>query len=514
MLVHDLFRRSAARTPDAACVVTNAGCATYRDIQDRSDRVANSLIARGVTRGDRVLIALDNSIDFVAAYFGTLAAGGVAVPLAPGARNDRLWPAIRDCAPVAGFVERATLDTLLPELDKSSLKTLLVRGVKSGSDQRGCALEELDEALSAAGDGAPRVPGIDVDLAAIVYTSGSTGEPRGVMLSHLNLVANTASIVEYLRLTAADRVIVVLPFFYVYGLSLLHTHVAIGGSVVLENRFAFPNVVLDTMQRHSVTGFAGVPSTFALLLHKSRIAATPLTSLRYVTQAGGAMPPARIREWTRAVPGVPLYVMYGATEAGARLAYLDPGELADRAGSIGRAIPNVELRVLRDDDTAASAGEVGEIVARGSNIAAGYWGRPEETRERFGPAGFRTGDLAYADEDGFLYVVGRRHDMIKVGAHRVGAKEIEDALCEHPAVHEAAVIASPDDLLGEIPVAFVTVRNGEALADGDLIRFCRSKLPDYKVPARVLILDDMPKNSSGKIDKRHLRTLMLTAEHA
>jgi long-chain acyl-CoA synthetase len=324
------------------------------------------------------------------------------------------------------------------------------------------------------------------------------------MLSHLNLRANTDSIVEYLGLTAADRMMAVLPFYYVYGLSLLNTHVAAGGSLALENRFAFPAVVLKAMQQHEVTGLAGVPSTFAFLMHRSPVGSMTFPSLRYVTQAGGPMAPARIREWRALMPQVPFYVMYGATEAGARLAYLHPAELDRREGSIGRAIPNVELRVMTDEGGEAAAGEVGELVARGSNISPGYWNDPAGTSAAFGPLGYRTGDLGYADSDGFFYLVGRRADMLKIGAHRVGAREIEDVVSEYPEVHEVAVLAEGHDLLGEVPVAVVTSKNGQVDAN-QLIAFCRQRLAEYKVPARVIVREALPKSGAGKIDKRALR---------
>jgi acyl-CoA synthetase (AMP-forming)/AMP-acid ligase II len=199
--------------------------------------------------------------------------------------------------------------------------------------------------------------------------------------------------------------------------------------------------------------------------------------------------------------------MYGATEAAARLAYLPPSEVDARVGSIGRAIPNVELRVLRDDGHVAAPGEIGELVARGSNIASGYWNAPEETAERFGPEGYRTGDLGFADEDGYLFLVGRRHDMLKIGAHRVGAKEVEDVLHEHPAVFEAAVIGVEHDVLGEAPAAFVSAREGWTARPEEIIEFCRQRLAEYKIPVRVTVLTELPKSPAGKVDKGPLRKL-------
>jgi acyl-CoA synthetase (AMP-forming)/AMP-acid ligase II len=361
------------------------------------------------------------------------------------------------------------------------------------------------EAVAGASDTEPTVRLIDLDLGAIIYTSGSTGSPRGAMLSHLNIRSNTESIVEYLHLTSADRVMCVLPFYYVYGLSLLHTHVAVGGSVIVDPRFAFPNVVLKAMKEHRATGFAGVPSTFALLMHRSNLCNMQFPDLRYVTQAGGGMPPARIREWLEKGPHAAFYVMYGATEASARLTYLEPADLERKMGSIGRAIPNVEMLVLKDDGQVAAADEVGELVARGSNVSSGYWNNVEGTAERFGRRGYMTGDLGYADEEGFLFLVGRRHDMIKVGAHRVSAKEVEDVINEHPAVSETAVVPVQHRLLGEAPLAFITTRQDAAPDIADIRAFCQTRLASHKVPVEFVILPAIPKNAIGKTDQLYLR---------
>ena len=507
MTLHGLLRRAAAVDGGRPVLITPDGVTSYAGLLDRASRVAGALRDHGVRAGDRVIIALENSPDMVAVYFGTLMAGAIAVPLPPGPRSDRVGHAVADCTPACAVVDRATVDGLGDEVFRP-VPTLVV----AGEAPAGRAV-----ALASWFAHAPGGSGHEADtaLAAIIYTSGSTGQPRGVMLSHRNFVANARSIVEYLRLTAADRVMCVLPFNYVYGLSLLHTHVLAGGSLVLENRAAFPNVVLEAMATHAVTGFAGVPSTFALMLHRSNLDGVPLPHLRYVTQAGGAMAPARITEWVRRVPGPAFFVMYGATEAAARLTYLPPGDLPRKLGSVGRPIPGVEIRVRLDDGRPAAAGEIGELVARGENIAAGYWGRPEDTAERFGPDGYRTGDLGYADAEGFLFLTGRQHDMIKVGANRVGAREIEDVLLTHAAVHEAAVVAVPHDLLGEVPVAVVSLRTPIDEAETELRRHCAGVLAPYKVPAKVLVLPDLPKlATAGKLDRLALRAVALAAAGA
>lgn len=503
MLLHELLHRSAERAPAAPAVIEPGGAITYGELRRRAQGVAVALATAGVRPGDRVVVALPNSIEFVATYFGVLEAGAVAVPLPPGPRSDRLPKVLQDCTPSACVVDDATWPLVASSTEVPA--TFVV--TRHGSvPPEAAALPPVDlqnpaPELAASGTSTAHVE----DLAAIIYTSGSTGMPRGVMLTHRNITANTESIVQYLGLTPADRVMVVLPFYYVYGLSLLHTHIAVGGTLVLDNRFAFPNAVLNAMREHAVTGFAGVPSTFALLLHRSNLARAELPALRYVTQAGGAMPPARIQEWLRIVPGAAFYVMYGATEASARLTYLPPEELMTRPGSIGRPIPNVELRVFRDDGQMAGVGEVGELVARGANIARGYWRRPDETHERFGPEGYRTGDLGYVDTDGFFYLVGRRSEMLKIGAHRVSPREIEEVLHEHPAVYEAAVVSTPDEILGEAAAAYIVLRDGAHASDRDLILFARSRLPEHKVPVRVAVVAEIPKTPAGKLDKRALQ---------
>lgn len=500
MTLDGLLRETARVTPAAVALVEGDRCTTYAQLDQLTTRCAALLQRRGIEPDDRVIVALDNSAEMVAAYFGAMRAGAVAVPLMAGPRSDRLPAAVADCAPRAAIVDATTLRGDAAKTALSAVPHVLIHG---GPSDSGLAAD-----LAAADRDVVAAPRQGTDLAAIIYTSGSTGEPRGVMLTHRNFVANARSIVEYLRLTAADRVMCVLPFYYVYGLSLLHTHVAVGGSLVLENRAAFPNVVLDGMATHEVTGFAGVPSTFALMLHRSNLDQARLPHLRYVTQAGGAMPPAKIAEWRTRGPNAEFYVMYGATEAAARLTYLPPADLDSKAGSIGRPIPGVEIRVMTADGRVARPGEVGEIVARGDNISPGYWQRPAETAERFGPDGYRTGDLGYADEHGYLFLVGRQHDMIKVGANRVGAREIEDVLHEHPAVHEAAVVPAYHDLLGEVPIAFVSLRESLGDAAQALRGFVASRMPAYKVPARVVVLPELPKLSgAGKLDRPALRRL-------
>ena len=264
----------------------------------------------------------------------------------------------------------------------------------------------------------PSRPIIDVDVASIIYTSGSTGRPKGVTLSHLNIVSNTRSIVEYARLTGDDRVMVVMPFPYVLGKSLFNTHFCVGGTVVIDNCFAFPNTIIETMHKERVTDFAGFPFIYATLLNESNFEHQSWDHLRYVMQAGGSLAPALIKRLMQALQRTEIYIMYGATKASARLSYLPPGNLGRNLGSIGKAIPNVELKIIKEDVCEANLGEVGEIVARGSNIMLGYWNDPKETQQVMSKCGYRTGDLGYRDEEGYFYIFGRSKEMIKIAGYR------------------------------------------------------------------------------------------------
>ena len=505
MLLHHLLEASAATAADRIALIEVSGTTSYGDLDRLSNRYAHLFMANGVGRGDRVVISLENNRDMVAAYFGTLKAGAVAVPLPAGPRSDRLAHVTVDCTPKVAVIDGASARAAGQRHPPLAVPHVFAADTEEDLP----STVDLTRALGHYSDQPVNVRIIDQDLAAIVYTSGSTGAPRGVMLTHRNFVVNARSILGYLKLSPADRTMCVLPFCYVYGLSLLHTHVAVGATLVLENRTAFPNVVLSSMCTHEVTGFAGVPSTFAMMMHRSNLGSVPLPSLRYVTQAGGAMPKARITEWLERGPKAQFYVMYGATEAAARLAYLPPEDLPRKLGSIGRAVPNVELVVLTETGARARPGEIGEVVARGSNISCGYWNNPEETAQRFGRAGYRTGDLGYVDEDGYLFLVGRQHDMLKIGAHRVGVKEIEDVLNAHPAISEAAVVGASHDLLGEVPIAFVCLRAAVEDLQQTLRAFCAAHLAPYKVPTRIVALSEIPKlPATGKLDRQSLRTMV------
>lgn len=516
-LIDSIPARLAAESPAAEAAVHLDDRLRYDELEARAARIAGLLVDCGVAPGDRVALLLDNGLDYLSAFFGILRAGAAVVGINPANTPRDVGYVLNHCSARAVIVQPRGLQALGAALrERNDTAAVLVSlpppaGAAAAlpAGLRCCWL--YDEPARGPLVRSPHRG--DDALAAIIYTSGTTGKPKGVMLTHRNLMANTASIVDYLDLTTADSVMVVLPFYYSYGLSLLLTHTFVGGRLVIDNRFAYPNKILEVMEREAVTGFAGVPSTFAILVYKSAIAQYSLPSLRYLTQAGGPMAPALIEEIGRLLPRTAVFIMYGQTEASARLSYLEPRLLAAKLGSIGKAIPGVELRLLDRHGRAVPPGEVGEIVARGDNIMAGYWDAPEETAAVLRPEGLRTGDLARVDEDGFFFIVSRKSDMIKSGAHRISPKSIEDVLAEHEDVFESAAVGFPDRILGEGIALFVVPRDGAGLTESEVVRHCRKHLPRYKVPQRVILTDRLPKTPSGKVRRPRLRDRLSAVQH-
>jgi acyl-CoA synthetase (AMP-forming)/AMP-acid ligase II len=512
-LVHQFLEEQARERPDHELLVLHdpgAARLGYGAVAARAQRVARLLRDTGVGKGDRVAILAHNGIEYVAAWFAALQLGAIAVPVNTASDPASLGHVVADCAARALVVgPRLERVVVAAGARLAGLATIVAAGAPAARQAIAAAAAGVAVVPLADADSLPPGPidaaiGAD-DAAAIIYTSGSTGRPRGATLTHKALVANARSIVGYLGLVATDRVLVVLPFHYVYGKSLLTTATAVGATLVVENRFQYPATALDTLAAERCTGLAGVPSTFAILVHRAGLASRALPDLAWVTQAGGGMSPALTRALIEALPGKRIHVMYGATEASARLAHLPPDELAGAIGSIGRAIPGVELTVRRPDGAPCDVDEVGELHARGDNIMTGYWNDPEETARVLGPHGYATGDLARRDAADRLWLVGRKKDLLKVAGHRVSAKEIEDAIAEHPAVLEVAVIGIPDELLGDKLRAFVVVRDGATLEAPALGAFLKDRIAAYKIPDDIQFRTDLPRSSAGKVLKEALR---------
>jgi len=502
--LHGLLRASTARSPESTVFIRRGRSTTYAELDLLSGRLASSLRELGVQQGHRVALVLDNTVEYLVAYYGILKAGAVVVPLCPDTRTGTLSYALGHCEAKGVILDRKNAKLLDGQGDElPALHHVISIGPPDLGAQR-FAVTELASLLETAEELHDTGAHGD-DLASIIYTSGTTGHPKGAMLAHRNLVANVRSIVQYLELTPSDRIAMVLPFFYVYGNSVLHTHIHAGGSIAVLGSMAFPAAVLKGIQEQRCTGFSGVPSTFARLIQFSALDQFDLGSLRYLTQAGGPMTPALTEKLKRAMPHVRVFVMYGQTEASARLSYLPPADLERKMGSAGIGIPGVTLRVMDKEGHEVPRGTVGEIVAQGDNVMLGYWKNPEETERTLRPEGLRTGDLARMDEDGFIFIVARESDMIKSGAHRIGPKEIEDVVEKLPDVAQCAVVGVPDDLLGEAITAFVVLMKDASVTPKQVLQICHDHLPKFKMPGHVRVVDSLPRTQTGKLRRNELK---------
>jgi acyl-CoA synthetase (AMP-forming)/AMP-acid ligase II len=495
--VHRFLESSARKYPDKTAVFHGSSTSTYGKINSLSNRLASILLRNGIKKGDRVLLVMENSIEGISCYYGILKAGGVCVEI-----HDR-----STLAEASYYIKNSgSRICILSGASMKRMEGIDIPVIISSAPPGSCSGTYVPwDEIETMPDDNPDVPLHENDLAAIVYTSGSTGKPKGVMLSHRNICSNTFSIVGYLGLTESDRVMAVLPFYYVYGKSLLNTHFLAGGSLVINNRFIFPNAVIQEMVQKEVTGFAGVPSTYALLMNRSIFPKTDLPNLRYMTQAGGAMAPALINRVLKCLKGAKFYVMYGATEASARLTYLPPERLnRKRLGSIGIPIPGVEITIRDDEGHELKSFEVGNICAQGPNIMRGYWEDPEETGKVLKPWGLVTGDLGHKDREGFIYLTGRKKEMLKIGGERVSPKEIEDAIIESGIIHEVKVLGRPDAILSEVPTAFLVPLDPDNFELSALVHFLSERLSAHKIPRFWYSLRSLPKKPSGKIDKEAL----------
>lgn len=513
MLVHEFLEISAARLPNKVALVCDGKRLTYSELNGMANKMANALDDLGIRRGDRITILLPNSVEAVIAIFAILKIGAVFVVINNTTKEKKLNYILNNCKSTVLITEnnrhmlaRNILATV-PTLRFCILAGTTISSTYEKSDRYNDILR-FDQLLENCPDSALHQRNIDLDLACLVYTSGSTGEPKGVMCDHSNIVFAVDSIISYLENVEDDVVINVLPLAFDYGLYQLLMTFRFGGTLVLERAFYYPAAVLKRIEEERVTGLPGVPTIFAMLLQMD-LSAFDLTSLRYITNTAAALPPSHLRELRKKFPGAILFSMYGLTET-KRTLYLPPGQLDKRPDSVGIAIPGTEVWIEDDSGNRLYPGEVGELVVRGRHVMRGYWGAPEETGERFRPGpipGERicyTGDLFRVDEEGYYYFVGRKDDMIKSRGEKVAPKEVENTLYAINGVIEAAVTGVPDPILGQAIKAFI-VTGQAALTEADVLAHCLANLEDFMVPKYVEFCSELPKTPSGKIKKAELR---------
>jgi acyl-CoA ligase (AMP-forming) (exosortase A-associated) len=512
-LLHELIRDTAAKMPERPALGYRGRTLEYGALWREAQATAAALTGLGLGRGERVGIYLEKRLETVIAMFAAAAAGCVLVPINPVLKPRQVGYIMRDCNVRLLVTSGQRLGDLAAEIAASpDLRHLVLVDAKS-HENAPPAINTLSwDALTTAPGGAlHRV--IDTDMAAILYTSGSTGNPKGVVLSHRNMVAGAKSVSQYLANHAEDRILSVLPLSFDAGLSQLTTAFNVGAKVVLLN-YLLPRDVVRACAEEAITGLTGVPPLWIQLADLDWPERAQ-HSMRYFANTGGHMPFATLQKLRAAMPRARPFLMYGLTEA-FRSTYLDPSQVDRRPDSIGKAIPNAEILVVRPDGSACAADEPGELVHRGALVSLGYWNDPERTAERFRPAPGQpgeicipemavwSGDIVRRDGEGFLYFVGRRDEMIKTSGYRVSPTEIEEVLYSSALVGAAAAIGVAHPRLGQAIIVVASPPEGGRLDRDALLERCRQAMPQYMVPLRIEERASLPRNPNGKIDRKLL----------
>jgi acyl-CoA ligase (AMP-forming) (exosortase A-associated) len=510
MLLHELLDRSAIATPDAVALSYRASAATYAEVRAATLRLAAGLARLGITRGDRIAVHLANRPEAIELAFAASRLGAIFMPLNPGLRARQLAHVLKDSGArmliTSGAIAPQLIGvTPLPALEflvvSDALTDYLESGVVRSSRLQDLHQDSPDEDVVARSAG-----GSPHDLAALFYTSGSTGLPKGVMLTHANLASGAAGVSQYLGNVPTDRILVALPWSFDYGFNQVATAFAVGSCAVLTN-YASAAGLINEIYDERITALAGVP-TMWMQLAAARWRATPPANLRYITNSGGALHAATIRALQELLPGTSIFCMYGLTEA-FRSTFLDPAELPRRIGSIGKAVPGQQVVVVDEAGRECAPDVVGELVHRGSFVARGYWNDDALTQRRFRPwPGERngeiavwSGDLARRDADGFLWFVGRSDDQIKISGVRVSPTEIETVAAEVQGVSVCVAVGVADDLLGQRIVLFVTAASPTVDLTDRIREHCRRQLPNYAAISAVVFEPDLPLTATGKPDR-------------
>lgn len=500
---------SQQKFADKVAIDDNKRQLTYAELEQAINHLAHTFINMGLKPGQRIAVYLPKQIETVISILAASRAGLVFVPVNPVLKAAQVAYILNDCNVklLITSQQRASLiaDALQPLAD---LKHILLVDKPLESEKL-----QLDEHLWSMPDeqavSPPNISVIDQNLAAILYTSGSTGQPKGVCLSHRNLIAGAQSVSHYLHNSPEDKILAVLPLSFDYGLSQITTALLVGATVVLME-YLLPRDVIRQVAKHQITGLAAVPP---LWIQLAKLEWPEETScLRYFTNSGGAMPTSTLQQLRSHLPQSTPYLMYGLTEA-FRSTYLEPDYIDSHPDSIGKAIPNAEVMVLRPDGTECDVDEPGELVHRGVHVSLGYWNAPEKTAERFKPIGSTanylpelavwSGDTVRRDKDGFLYFIGRQDDMIKCSGYRISPAELEETLYQLDGVAEVIAFGLADEELGQA-IKLVIKCHGP-LTEQDVKRYCQQQLPNYMQPKYIVFVDQLPRNPNGKIDRKQIQ---------
>ena len=502
MLLHELLFDQARLTPEADALSDSRETLSYSKLAAVVHQQAEKLIQAGLQRQQRVAIYLPKQIELATLLLATSLTGGVFVPINPLLKPDQVAYILRNCSVSLLLTSLTRADLLKPVLDNCpELDTVI--------PIEALAIDFISD------DSIPvTTTAIDTDMVAILYTSGSSGQPKGVILSHRNLVCGASSVVQYLCNTSNDRILAVLPFSFDYGLSQFTTALKAGACCVLMD-YLLPRDVIRMVVQERITGLAAVPSLW-IQLAQQKWPETAINCLRYLTSSGGKMPPEITAQLQAQLKHTQIYLMYGLTEA-FRSTYLAPDQVMHRPDSIGKAIPNADILVVRSDGQLCEDNEPGELVHRGSLVAMGYWNDAEKTAQRFKPCpntiteipqielAVWSGDTVVRDEEGYLYFLHRQDDMIKISGYRVSPTEVESVLYQSNQVSDVTVFGSPHPTLGEAIIAVISPATNKNIDLKALTSLCKQQLPNFMLPAHFEIMPVLPKTANGKIDRKQLQ---------
>ncbi len=486
---------------------------SYQALKECAENLATHFIDKGIQKGDRIAVYMNNSWQCIVTIYGITIAGGVFLVINPQTKANKLNYILNDCGAKIIISESQLINELSSAMNGlTEIIEVLISGEGSGKTENNTYFSEFEKAIQKKEQKADLPLIIPNDLAALIYTSGSTGFPKGVMMTHQSMVFTSWSLIEYLRLSEEERIMLVLPLAFDYGLYQLIMAVTIGGTLIIEQSFNFPPAVFRQIEILKPTVFPGVPSIYAMMIAMHKKTGITFDCIQKITNTAAALPDEFTNDLKKIFSNALIFKMYGLTEC-KRVSYLEP-ELVDRKpGSVGKAIPGTEVFLLSPEGKPVSPGKAGILHVRGPHVMAGYWNNEELSKEMLKPGNIPgervlcAHDLFKMDNEGFLYFLGRNDDIIKTRGEKVSPIEVENIIYKIDGVKEVAVIGIPDVILGESIVAFVTAYDQESLNGKDIQRECMSQLETFMVPQKIVILPEMPKSTNGKIDKMELKRI-------
>jgi acyl-CoA synthetase (AMP-forming)/AMP-acid ligase II len=510
---------SARKYPSKTAIIIKSREYSYSSLNDNALKLASHLVATGIKKGDRVALYMNNSWECIVAIYGITLSGAAFLAINPQTKADKLQYILNDSGAKTLVSEGSLNNELLQALPGSvAINEIIIAGYNEKlKDLSGIRVTNFEDIVS--GNNTPEtLPKIiPNDLAALIYTSGSTGFPKGVMMTHQSMVFASWSLIEYLRLSEEDRIILLLPLAFDYGLYQLLMSVTIGGSLIVEQSFTFQASVYKQMEMYKPTVFPGVPTIYAMMIATNKKTGITFDFIKKITNTAAALPPEFIPDLKKIFPHALIFKMYGLTEC-KRVCYLEPELIDIKTGSVGKAIPGTELFLFSPDDKPVLPGEKGILHIRGPHVMLGYWNKEELSREML-KQGFLPGerilcsnDWFRMDEEGFLYFLGRNDDIIKTRGEKVSPVEVENALYKISGIREAAVIGIPDEIMGEAIIAFITTHDQSIRNEKDILKECMTRLELFMVPQHVIFIDEMPRSSNSKIDKKYLKKKYLSNE--